>query len=124
MDADELERFRWWVSAQQDSKKFEWSSPDKAGTDPVKPIHEVAKEMANYFPSIQDWQLRYERAKDVSQALGRPLIYMTKDKKYYDERGNEVVLFDAYGEATELGGKAIVIPVRPFDKAQDRPDNG
>lgn len=112
MDADEIERFRWWMTANQDPKKFEWSSPDKAGTEPIRPIHEVAKDIAAHFPTY-DWQTKYERAKDASQALGRPLIYMTKDRRYIDEKGNEVELFDAYGEQTELGMKAIVIPVRP-----------
>lgn len=68
--------------------------------------------MAAYFPSY-DWETKYQRARDVSQALGRPLIYMTKDKRYFDEKGGEVVLFDTHGEPTELGTKAIVIPVRP-----------
>ena len=112
MDADEIERFRWWVTAQQDPKKFEWSSPDKAGTEPIRPLFEVVEEMTAFFPTY-DWQTKYERAKDVSDSLGRPLIYMAKDRRYFDEKGNEVVLFDAYGEPTELGAKAIVIPVKP-----------
>ena len=69
--------------------------------------------MSAYFPVVHDWQLRYERAKDVADSLGRPLIYMTKDKRYFDEKGNEHILFDEHGEPTEIGTKAIVIPVKP-----------
>lgn len=32
MELEELSNFRFWVLAQQDPKKFKWSSPDKAGT--------------------------------------------------------------------------------------------
>lgn len=112
LDAEEIERYRWFVNSQLDLKYWEWSSPDKAGTEPERPMYEVAQEMSAYFPSY-DWETKYQRAKDVSQALGRPLIYMTKDKRYFDEKGGEVVLFDDHGEATELGAKAIVLPVRP-----------
>ena len=35
LELEELDSFRFWVLAQQDPKKFKWSSPDKAGT--VKP---------------------------------------------------------------------------------------
>lgn len=32
LDLEELDTYRFWVLAQQDPKKFQWTSEDKAGT--------------------------------------------------------------------------------------------
>lgn len=112
MDKEELDRYHWWINSQLDPKRWHWSSPDKAGTEPVVPIFEAAQEIAPYLPSY-DLDEKYRRAYDMSRALGRPIVFMDRNRNYYDEEMNLVMLFDMDGEPNELGNIAIVLPMRP-----------
>jgi hypothetical protein len=42
LDLQELEEYHFWILSQQDPKKFQWSSSDHAGTQPLdkKPVNE------------------------------------------------------------------------------------
>lgn len=111
LDAEELERYHWWVNSQLDLKGWQWSSPDKAGTEPIRPVYEVSQEIAGFLPSYT-LDEKYRRAYDAARALDRPIIFMDRNRNYYDEELNMVMLFDMEGEPTELGKIAIVLPMR------------
>lgn len=113
MDAEELERFHWWVNSQLDVKNWVWSSPDKAGTEPILPLEETVKNLTPFLPPIGDLEEKYRKAYMVSKALHRPIVFVDQNKNYFDEQGSMVMLFDMHGEQTELGKVAIVLPMKP-----------
>jgi hypothetical protein len=112
MDAEELERYYWWINSQQDPKKWRWSSPDKAGTEPILPVYQQSLDLAPLFIGNITYEERHNKAIDFAKATGRPIVYMTPDKAYYDESGNQVMLFDTFGKPTKLHSIAVVIPVK------------
>lgn len=91
LELEELDSFRFWVLAQQDPKKFKWSSPDKAGT--VKPqnvggkIVRFAIERLKARPMKGDiWTLARQRGM-------KPVYRIEKEDGsvvFVDENGNEV----------------------------------
>lgn len=96
LDADELADYKWWVNSGQDPKKFVWSSPDKAGTEPVVPLEELVKQFQGFAGGV-------EKAKEVAFHLGRPLIYITQARTFEDEFFNPIEMTE------ELMNKAIVV---------------
>ena len=98
LDADELEDYHWWVNSQQDPKKFKWSSPDKAGTDPILPMTVIAKRLSRVFGGGN-----IEKAKEVAKHLGRPLIYIIAPDTYLDEDFNPITMTE------ELMNIAVVV---------------
>lgn len=78
LDADELAQYRWWVNSQQDPKKFSWSSPDKAGTEPIVPLAQLVKQFQGFAGGV-------EKAKEVAKHLQRPLVYILPDGSFEDE---------------------------------------
>lgn len=113
LDLEELAQYNWWVNSQQDPARFPWSSPDKAGTEPVLSLVQEVKNIAAMLPELT-YEERYQRAIDTARALERPVVFMDADRNYWDEAGFQVVLFENgdLKRPTELGKKAIVIPVK------------
>ena len=104
LDAEELEEYRWWVNSNQDPKKFKWSSPDKAGTEPLEPLEVLVKRYQAFAGGI-------EKAKQVALHLGRPLVYLTDKNTYEDENFEPIVMTE------QLMSKAIVVR-KPSDGSE------
>jgi hypothetical protein len=96
LDKQELEDYHWWINSQQDPSKFKWSSPDKAGTEPIPDLASTIKRAQVAFGKST---IGPER---MARILGRPIVYYDGNK-FYDEQNSPIVMTD------DLMGQAVVI---------------
>lgn len=91
LELEELDSFRFWVLAQQDPKKFAWSSPDKAGT--VKP-QDVGGKIVRF--AVQKLKARPIKGDiwTLARQRGMKPVYRVEKEDgsvvFVDEKGNEV----------------------------------
>lgn len=100
LDTDELESYERYLLAGGDKKKWKWSSPDKAGTQPlnkgVDGVFDTMKKAAFDLFKISDLEqvkksanaARPHRAKEFAEITGRPWILMNPDGVYFDRDAN------------------------------------
>lgn len=100
LDADELESYERYLLAGGESKKWKWSSPDKAGTVKVTKrkqnniqdaLTEFSKKVLKVDPNkIKQNNTRPNRAKEFAIITGRDWIYMNPDGVYFDKEVNVI----------------------------------
>jgi hypothetical protein len=91
LDQEEIDSFRFWVLAQQDPKRFTWSSPDKAGTSTPdigqKAILFAQQKLgAGAIAKGDIWTLARLRGMEPVYQIEKP----DGTKVYVDEKGNPV----------------------------------
>lgn len=95
MDYDELERYEKWISMGNKPTKFKWSSPDKAGTEPLPPKsslmgEEYDKRIGSSSSEIFALGQGVSAIERIAVAQGREVVYIHPDGKTTNKAGNEI----------------------------------
>jgi hypothetical protein len=109
IDADELDRYYWWINSQQDPKKFKWSSPTKGGTENAGVLDKLFI-MAQKFGGSKAATNVKGNPLEFAKHTGRPIVYMDNDRQFYkDESKTEPIAFDFRARENR---HYVVIPIK------------
>lgn len=99
LDLEEIDQFHFWVLAQQDPKKFQWSSPDHAGTRPGGAAQSLM-EFAGALSGRDPGKLKKRDPWEYGKATGLSVVYKMAELDsdtgkliryiYVDENGDRV----------------------------------